>query len=264
MTEKRYYQKKYEESYYIFDSNTISEDDFEERVEYEGYDVFADSLTGSEIIDLLNENEELKQSIDNMGGRLQGLWANYNENRYGIWSEAVEDVAKELGFKIYKTYDAPISMSNAKKERINGVKKLNEIIYENKQLKEEIKDLNDVLASYEEIDSKKFNQSNCITVQKSTICDLKKENEQLKIRFNEEREKSLKFCRNIDTLTIENEQLKQIPSKLDSRIQKLQDGLNKLSEMDTKDLNPKAVEDVSIVLSISLDALLEFRKELEE
>ena len=36
----------------------------------------------------------------------------------------------------------------------------------------------------------------------------KKENEQLKIRFNEEREKSLKFCRNIDTLTIENEQLK--------------------------------------------------------
>ena len=37
---------------------------------------------------------------------------------------------------------------------------------------------------------------------------LKKENEQLKIRFNEEREKSLKFCRNIDTLTIENEHIK--------------------------------------------------------
>ena len=34
------------------------------------------------------------------------------------------------------------------------------------------------------------------------------ENEQLKIRFNEEREKSLKFCRNIDTLTIENEHIK--------------------------------------------------------
>ena len=38
--------------------------------------------------------------------------------------------------------------------------------------------------------------------------DLNDENELLKIRFNEEREKSLKFCRNIDTLTIENEQLK--------------------------------------------------------
>ena len=39
--------------------------------------------------------------------------------------------------------------------------------------------------------------------------DLSEENELLKIRFNEEREKALKFCRNIDTLTIKNEQLKQ-------------------------------------------------------
>ena len=61
MTEKRYYKKDWEESYYVFDSNTISEDEFEERVEYVGYDVFGDSLTGSEIIDLLNENEELKK-----------------------------------------------------------------------------------------------------------------------------------------------------------------------------------------------------------
>lgn len=38
---------------------------------------------------------------------------------------------------------------------------------------------------------------------------LSKENEQLKIRFNEERERSLKFCRNIDALTIENGQLKE-------------------------------------------------------
>lgn len=63
MTEKRYYKKDWEESYYIFDSNTISEDEFEERVEYEGYDVFADSLTSKEVIDLLNENEQLKQLI---------------------------------------------------------------------------------------------------------------------------------------------------------------------------------------------------------
>jgi len=61
MTENRYYKKDWGESYYIFDSNTISEDEFEERVEYEGYDVFADSLTVSEIIDLLNENEQLKK-----------------------------------------------------------------------------------------------------------------------------------------------------------------------------------------------------------
>ena len=62
MTEKRYYKKEWEESYYIFDSNIISEDEFEERVEYEGYDVFGDSLTDSEVMDLLNENDELKRA----------------------------------------------------------------------------------------------------------------------------------------------------------------------------------------------------------
>lgn len=97
-----------------------------------------DELWLGEVVDMLNEgvaivkeNEELKQCIDNMGGRLQGLWAHYNANRYEIWGRAVEDVAKELGFKIYKPGDAPISMSDLKKERINGVKKLNEIIYKN-------------------------------------------------------------------------------------------------------------------------------------
>jgi len=63
MIEKRYYEKNYEESYYIFDSKNLPESEFEERVEYEGYDVFADSLTGSEIIDLLNENEQLTKEL---------------------------------------------------------------------------------------------------------------------------------------------------------------------------------------------------------
>lgn len=83
-----------------------------------------------------------------------------------------------------------------------------------------------------------FNQSECITVY-----DLKQEIKKLKKEIRE---------------------LKQIPSKLDIRIEKLQDDLNKLSEMNTKDLNPQAVEDVTTVISISLNALLEFRKELEE
>lgn len=63
MTGNRYYKKDWGESYYIFDSNTISEDEFEERVEYEGYDVFTDSLTGNGIIDLLNENDKLKKAL---------------------------------------------------------------------------------------------------------------------------------------------------------------------------------------------------------
>ena len=63
MTEKRYYQRDFEELYYIIDSNVISEKDFDEKILYDGYSAFADSLTGEEIVDLLNENEQLKNLI---------------------------------------------------------------------------------------------------------------------------------------------------------------------------------------------------------
>lgn len=66
MTENRYYEKNYEESYYIFDSKTLSEKEFEEKVEYDGYTVFEDSLTPEEVIDLLNENEELKKENEEL------------------------------------------------------------------------------------------------------------------------------------------------------------------------------------------------------
>ena len=61
MVEKRYYQRDFEELYYIIDSNVISEKEFDEKEMYDGYTAFEDSMTGEEIVDLLNENEELKQ-----------------------------------------------------------------------------------------------------------------------------------------------------------------------------------------------------------
>lgn len=57
---KRYYSVDYDEEYYIFDSHKISQKEVEEKAEY-SYDVFADSLTSKEILELLNENEELKE-----------------------------------------------------------------------------------------------------------------------------------------------------------------------------------------------------------
>lgn len=81
MTEKRYFKREWEEEYYIFDSYTISEKEFDEKVEYEDYQAFADSMTGEEVIDRLNkynkeyldchndvlrlekENDELKQQL---------------------------------------------------------------------------------------------------------------------------------------------------------------------------------------------------------
>ena len=68
MTEnKRYFKKMWEEEYYIFDSNTISESDFEEKLEYEDYKAFEDSMMGDEVVNRLNalheENINLKQAL---------------------------------------------------------------------------------------------------------------------------------------------------------------------------------------------------------
>ena len=63
MTE-RYYERVYDEEYYILDSNVISPEAFDERLEYDGYRAFEDVMSGAEIVRLLNENEQLKQFQD--------------------------------------------------------------------------------------------------------------------------------------------------------------------------------------------------------
>lgn len=90
---ERYYQKRYGDEFYILDSSIISEKSFDEKLELEGYKAFEDSLTGEEIVDLLNENEQLKT-------QLQRLY-NYFEDWYGdmtsandfseIWDNVKED-----------------------------------------------------------------------------------------------------------------------------------------------------------------------------
>ena len=82
MTEnKRYFKRMWEEEYYIFDSETISEKEFDEKVEYEDYRAFEDSMQGDEVVNRLNgldgtikdlsddyeqllkENKELKKTV---------------------------------------------------------------------------------------------------------------------------------------------------------------------------------------------------------
>ena len=67
MTEKRYFKKMWEEEFYIFDSDTISESDFEEKLEYQLYKAFENSMMGDEVVsrlnELHNENKKLKQEL---------------------------------------------------------------------------------------------------------------------------------------------------------------------------------------------------------
>lgn len=59
MTEnKRYFTVDYDEEYYIFDSSKITEEEVLEQAEY-SYDVFANSLTKDEIVNLLNNYNRL-------------------------------------------------------------------------------------------------------------------------------------------------------------------------------------------------------------
>lgn len=58
MSDKRYFKRMWEEEYYIFDSNTISESDFEEKLEYQLYKAFEDSMMGDEVVNRLNEQHE--------------------------------------------------------------------------------------------------------------------------------------------------------------------------------------------------------------
>ena len=60
---ERYYSKDYDELYYIFDSHTVSEEAVDERIEYDGYNAFEDSMTGDTVVNRLNElNDENEQS----------------------------------------------------------------------------------------------------------------------------------------------------------------------------------------------------------
>lgn len=99
MTEKRYYEKNYDELYYIFDSKTLSEKEFEEKIEYDGYDLFAYSLTPKEVLDLLNENEQLKKENEYLHQKIEDL--NYENieiiHDKMFLEEKLEDIEKENG-----------------------------------------------------------------------------------------------------------------------------------------------------------------------
>lgn len=83
MTAKRYFKREWEVEYYIFDSQTISEKEFDEKFEYEDYIAFEDSMQGDEVLNRLNElyeeNNLLKDIIKDIVVQLD---ANHTSHTY--------------------------------------------------------------------------------------------------------------------------------------------------------------------------------------
>lgn len=109
MTEKRYFKRMWEGEYYIFDSYTISEKEFDEKVEYEDYQAFADSMTGEEVTDRLNKYNKEYLDCHNDVLRLEKekeliarvLNEELNKSNIPVWKhEYIKDLAHKLGVKL--------------------------------------------------------------------------------------------------------------------------------------------------------------------
>ena len=102
MTEKRYYQRDFEELYYIIDSNVISEKEFDEKEMYDGYTAFEDSMTGKEIVDLLNEQHEtilsLHKTIEELDNCQKGQ--SHRINDLYLENKQLKDLITHLGYTI--------------------------------------------------------------------------------------------------------------------------------------------------------------------
>lgn len=101
MTKQRYYKKEYNEEYYIFDSEVITEKEFNEKQEYEGYRAFEDSMNGEEIVDRLNT---YSQHLIQAGKQIEKGVELANENRHikQIITDMIESERTELGKSILK------------------------------------------------------------------------------------------------------------------------------------------------------------------
>ena len=103
MTEKRYFKRMWEDEFYIFDSETISEKEFDEKVEYEDYQAFADSMLGDEVVELLNELYEENKKLKQVNEMLQMDFAMTERNLI----EENDQLKKEVESKerLIKAYD---------------------------------------------------------------------------------------------------------------------------------------------------------------
>lgn len=61
--EDRYFMRRWEEEYYIFDSEIVSEKEVDEHIDYDDYSIFSESLAGEVIVNRLNIDDEFSSAV---------------------------------------------------------------------------------------------------------------------------------------------------------------------------------------------------------
>ena len=119
-----------------------------------------------DLCDLLNElqeeNEQLKSRVEYLERKIDRERTSY-QKQHEKWEEEIQKENEQLKSK---NRGLQSELQIFKEDATHSNLQINKLADENEQLKKQLSD--------------DFNQSNCITVQKSIVSDLKKENEQLR------------------------------------------------------------------------------------
>ena len=65
-------------------------------------------------------------------------------------------------------------------------------------------------------------------------------------------------------MSLDDNTLDWVLNKIKSRINRWNKALEELNGMDVSDMNPQAVEDVRIILTLKRDAMVELKEEIEK
>lgn len=138
MSDKRYFKIEYDEEWYLFDSTTISEQLVKEQAEY-GYGVFANSLSPSEVVGLLNEQQSTIKKLQDLCGESD------SENaKLRIENKKLQEEIKLLKPVNVEQYEQIVQLQEENRELRQQLKEkeedeqlyANEIVKLNKEAKE--------------------------------------------------------------------------------------------------------------------------------
>ena len=117
---KRYFKREWEEEYYIFDSQTISEKEFDEKLEYEDYKAFEDSMQGDEVVNRLNELSDKNEQLKKRASKIQSKYDKNKTDELHILVETDNTVLLDKKeFEAYARRNNELKKRNKKRKEKN-------------------------------------------------------------------------------------------------------------------------------------------------